>query len=394
MKNKLIVFLSCISILLCSSGTTIYALQETYVENNFQTSIVDIELDEYQLKDGKEVLWKNKPTVLPGTNISKIPRITNNGTDCYIRAKITFENEFNITEDDIYGISKDWIKAEDGYYYYKNIVKNNEEIDFFKGLIIPNDFVQESEGSEFSLKVDVNAIQSKNFTPNFNSKEPWGAIEILECEKEGEYDISTFKTIDNQSLEVIYQNTKKLITNEDDFFTNFPILLPGDVYSDSVTINNSSSNDIDLYFRTETIDDSELLEKITLKITKLINDKEEVVYEGPLKANSLNENLLLGKINKTTKNCKFNFTISVPTELNNQYTILSSKVKWIFSTTPYEEIEQSNNESLENSEPIVQTGDTNGENLKILSLLFISSGICLGLFTICLKKEFKEENKK
>ena len=270
------------------------------------------------------------------------------------------------------------MKAEDGYYYYTNIVKNNEEVDFFKGLIIPNDFVQEAEGSEFSLKVDVDAIQSKNFNPDFNAKEPWGAIEILECEKEGEYDISTFKTIDNQSLEIIYQNTKELITNEDDFFTNFPVLLPGDIYSDSVTINNnSSSNDIDLYFRTETVDDSELLEKITLKITKVINEKEEVIYEGPLKANSLNENLLLGKINKTTKNCKFNFTISVPTELNNQYTILSSKVKWIFSTTPYEEIEQSNTENLEDSEPIVQTGDTNGENLKILSLLFISSGICL-----------------
>ena len=56
MKNKLIVFLSCISVLLCSSGTAIYALQETYVENKFQTSIVDIELDEYQLKDGKEVI--------------------------------------------------------------------------------------------------------------------------------------------------------------------------------------------------------------------------------------------------------------------------------------------------------------------------------------------------
>ena len=36
---------------------------------------------------GKEVPWETEENVLPGGLISKIPRIVNDGADCYVRAK-------------------------------------------------------------------------------------------------------------------------------------------------------------------------------------------------------------------------------------------------------------------------------------------------------------------
>ena len=41
----------------------------------------------------QEVPWETEENVLPGGLISKIPRIVNDGADCYVRAKIVFTSE-------------------------------------------------------------------------------------------------------------------------------------------------------------------------------------------------------------------------------------------------------------------------------------------------------------
>lgn len=338
--NKIILFLLCFSLLFCGSGITLLALSETSVTNNFSTGVVDIELEEFEIQNGEEIPYINNKEVLPGTEISKIPRVENMGNDCYIRVKLTFKDITELDDSNLFGITEDWVKIGE-YYYYKNILKTHDKVDVFQGLSIPEGFSELNAGQKFELTIDVDAIQSKNFTPDFNSSEPWGSVEILLCEKEGTYNVSSFKQSDNQKLEIVYEgDTSKLVTNKEDFFTNFPVMLPGDTYNESIQIVNTDNRDINLYFRTEILEDEDILNKIQLKITTTIDGETKTVYEGSLNSNL--DNQLLGIIKKNGSDT-FDFSITVPPELNNNYSLLEGKIKWIFSTELIEEPKNPNN---------------------------------------------------
>lgn len=360
---------------------------KTFVVNNFTTGVVDIELEEYQVKDGKEVKWQDNPVVLPGTNVSKIPRIHNNGNDCYVRVKLNFRETQEKLEDYLYGIEDTWVKSADGYYYYKKILKTGEDLDIFKGLKIPDDFSQEEENSKFYLDIDVDAIQSKNFNQDLTSYSPWGNVEILDCHKEGQYDINTFKKADSKSFIIEYQGetVNKLVVNEDDFFLNLPVLMPGDNYEDSIDLVNKSNNDIDLYFKSEITDNSELLDKIYLSITVEFNEDKRTVYEGTLKAEKLKEYILLGTIPGNTKE-KLYFKIIVPAELDNKFSIAESNVKWILATDIQNKTETVPVTTFKT--PSVRTGDSN-----TVGILLIISGVIMGIISLFIKKKSKTDGK-
>lgn len=332
-RRNVMLILLCLSLLFCGSGTTLLALSKTSVVNHFTTGVVDIELEEYEIQDGQEVPYENPKEVMPGTTISKIPRITNDGNDCYVRAEITFENMEDLNDSNLFGFSSQWEKIGD-YYYYKDILEHGESVDLFEGLEVPTSFSQEHEEEEFSIRIDVDAIQSQNFTPDFTSSIPWGNIEIMEYTKGKIYDVSSFKQADDLEFEIEYQgDTEKLVKNQEDFFLNIPVLLPGDFYEDSVEISNDGDRDITLYFDSEILENQDILEKIQLKIETTIDGTTETVYEGSL--NSSIDHYELGKI-KANQNASFDFSIEVPPELNNDYTLEAGKVKWIFSTEPIE----------------------------------------------------------
>ncbi len=366
-KKVRIISLFFLSIVLFASSTVnaIYAMSVIGVTNHFETGIIDIRLEEYQLDEmGREVSWQNKENILPGDNFSKIPRIYNDGNDCYIRAEIAIRggDEVDVTDlsgIQIHGISEDWTLADDGYYYYKNELLHGKSVDLFQSVHIPEEFPDCLMGKSFYIDINVDSIQSKNFTPNFDLAMPWGSVEILECEKKGQYDISSFKQSASHTFSIIYQGEiKQLIKNADDFFSNFPYLMPGDCYSDTVSLVNNSGKEITLYFRSEGIDNSDLLDKIQLKITTTIHGETKVFYEGSLRAESISENVVLGVIPKNATG-EFLFEIEVPAELNNQYTILNSYVKWIFSADENEtdepnvpeEPSSSDDESEESTNP-------------------------------------------
>lgn len=315
-----------------------YALTSVDVINHLETGIIDIGIKEYRNVNGKEAAWEDNLTVLPGDSISKIPRIYNYGADCYVRVKITFREVEELTENNLLGMSNNWMKADDGYYYYKEILKTGKTADVFCGLKIQRNLSESMSEKTFYIDIDADAIQSKNFIPDFESASPWGRVEIVKCEKEGQYDIGILKKSDKQSFKIEYQGkTEELVKNRQDFFENFPYLMPGDKYRDFIKIvNDDKRKDLNIYFRSETKDDSELLDKILLRITTEFRGKIKDIYSGSLSAAKLSEEGLLGVIPKGSEGV-FYFEIEVPKELNNKYTILNSYVKWIFSTKPISE---------------------------------------------------------
>lgn len=312
--------------------TSVYALTEVVTENHFSTGVVDIELEEFYLNgDGQEVPWENPVLVMPGDHVSKIPRIKNWGNDCYIRARIDF-GDAPVNMDNTYGMEDNWIKAGDGCFYFRDMVPSGKSVDLFQGIVIPESLDETYADTSFSIRICVEAVQSRNFEPDYTKECPWGETKIIDCKKEGTYDIQSFKKADDRFFIIQYEGeAEQLVTNADDFFSNFPVMLPGDNYSDTLILENLSDDDISLYFRTEADEAESLIDKMELKIEKQFNGETETVYEGSLRASELKEGILLGTIKKEEKGV-FSYDLHMPETLDNGYTLLEDKCQWIFYT--------------------------------------------------------------
>lgn len=173
-------------------GTKEVYASESSMVNIQDCGIVNIKIDEYTINDeGKEVPWVDGIGVLPGMSVSKIPYFTATGDDCYIRATVKIEEGVktnqSITADSLAGISEDWIRVGD-YYYYKYPLKTNESLKFFQSFTIPrewDDSINPANIGDWSvaLNVVVDAIPAKGFSPDFKSDSPWGDISIQEGKK-------------------------------------------------------------------------------------------------------------------------------------------------------------------------------------------------------------------
>jgi len=200
-NKKIKVIIICISLImiLCVAGILAYFSDTVTVKNKIRMGIVDIELKEYSIdKDGNKIEWKSVKNVLPGETISKIPEITcvKGSADCYIRAKVEIEvkdenlvkHEKMLSIDNVNVDTNKWYYCEeDWYFYYKEIMKDSSEsATLFTEVNIPATWTNEWASKEFAINVTAEAIQSKNFTPDFsnNSTNPWPGItqdDIEEC---------------------------------------------------------------------------------------------------------------------------------------------------------------------------------------------------------------------
>lgn len=354
-RSKTFFFLiAMFSLYLVSPRETFAAHKDTLaVENHIQTGDIHIKLEEYQLDAaGNEELYNFEGFVLPGDIISKIPRITNLAEPCYIRIFLTFPQKDSselsgLTADQLEGISDQWIRKGD-YYYYPEILSTGDSLDFFQSVSIPSHFENEYSGQELSISIQVDAIQAANFTPDFTRELPWGDQIIEICaHNQTEPDIKHPYT----AHQVVYEgNSHKLITPSEDFFSNLGQMMPGDTFTDKILLKNSTASDAELFFRTAlsenlTEDALDLLEHISLEIRL----GEDLLYRGNLKSATLQEPVSLGRY-KSGAEGVLTFTLHMPESLTNAYALRNTSVKWIFSVE---------NEELEiTTPPPVKTGDS------------------------------------
>lgn len=416
MKQKILAFV--LGMLMLTSGSgLIYARSTASVTNNFEFGVVDIRLEEYQIRNGKEVSYPKNKTVylVPGMVISQIPRIYNEGADCYVRAKLTFRNTDELDETS-FNMGKNWKLADDGYWYYTKVLSADDDVDIFSELHIPDDFSQEAENDKIRLNISVDAIQAENFEPNFKRAKPWGNTKIVAYEEDRDYEYRQYSHSNKQLFTVTYDgDAGTLVTNQKDFFTNMPALMPGDEFSDSLTIRNNGKNPIKLYFSTKyNENDLKLLEKLHLTINKTIDGTTTQIYDGNLAAQDLSKSVLIKEF-AAGETGTMSFTISVPKELTNEYALRDSDVTWTFSSDeiipdkPGDNTNDNNNNNSgnnnnnnnngNNSKPddntgkgpsnngAPQTGDTN--TMAILLAIFISSAA--GLLTTILFPLWKKK---
>ena len=296
----------------------IYALFDDVINNTestISTSYVDIKLEQYQ---NGESYTKENEVVLPGEVVPLNTKINNLGIDCYVRAKITYTlNNTQYNESNyINGDYKNWTKKDD-YYYYDSVLNQSEVINLFDAIQIPNEITNESSGDTLIVHILVEAVQAKNFDGN------WDEVDIKEA-------VNRSYSMDSEGKsEIIYENNAdKYIDIGDGFFNNLGGLLPGDNITDQITINNNSNNKIRYHLSIDkknlTDEETDLLKNVNITIK---NSKGEELYNGKL--TEVN-NLLLGIFN-SGYNGIITFTISIPSNLDNEYSKIATKIIWVFS---------------------------------------------------------------
>ena len=346
--------------MMCISG--IYSLSNEIndTETTLSTGAVEIELKEYNGND--ELFSEDGKLVMPGEEISLVPRVNNLGIECYLRVKITYTiDSEEINEIDyINGNYSSWNK-EDGYYYYDSVLEKNGSVDLFNNVSIPDNLLNEYQGNEVKVRIVVEAVQAKNFDGN------WDEVEILDSINKT-YDIDG-----SGSSTVIYVNgAENHVKTDDGFFDSLGGLLPGDSVSETITILNSSKDENSYLLTIDndlSDDEKKLLEKFKLVIKD--SDGNEVVSTDLSDASEH----LLGTFG-ANKGDTYTIEVLLPKEANNEVSKLLAKLKWSFS--------------LEVISP--------GENPKTWDLkfdlsltLFLFSALGL-LIVLILERRYKEED--
>lgn len=326
----------------------------TGVHNIFSTGGINIKVQNYQMQDGERTLQDKKTVVDYYGKASFIPCITNKAESCYVRVKLTAETESQQIDivKDLYGIGDDW-KAIGEYLYYIEPLENKESVDVCEGFDVPDEW-DYMTSNNMSINVSADAIQSKNFTPDFNSENPWGDVTILESKVKDDYTINAVgRAKGDGNIKVVYANEIEGITiNSDNFFEDVAFM-PGDEYSDSIKLTNNTDKTATILFKTE-FEDSALLKMLQMDI-----DNGENFYTGSVADDSLKEYQKIAVLEPGEEQ-EINVTLTLPDVADNNYQMTNDKSTWYFA------IEQEQDKA-------VKTGDDMA--LWLLAALCFGSGI-------------------
>ena len=365
--------------------------QKLSVVSHIMVGDVNISLKEYEKQGNKEILYRNARTVLPGTEVSKIPRIINQAMPCWIRARVFFENDKKnvegLSDENLEGITEKWVKRGD-YYYYTQVLKEGESADLFQKVKIPFEWEEEHVEQKLKIEIQAEAIQAANFTPNFRAMSPWENQKIQKCvhEKNG----NLVKPKDKAKLAVEFRGkAHELISVPGDFFENFGEVMPGDRLEDVITVSNTTDRDSEIWFQTDTNGRNKeklsLLKEIKLKIYL----EGRLMYKGTLNSSQLGKKKHSLGVYKKGQKRKLKFVLEIPKEWDNSKALKQTDITWIFAVEEEQETDGIGGESARDGQThraaaektagftkkdSVKTGDTSPVEI-FLVLLLVSGGM-------------------
>lgn len=314
----------------------IYGLPKAYVLYQANSDKVVIHLEEYRMDGEKEVPWETTENVLPGGLISKIPRICNDGADCYVRAKVVFTSEHpseqSLSVENLEGIGKEWVQ--DGEYFYcKEVVKTGEQIDFFQGIRLPADWKEDPEAeNQWQAKVQAEAVQAECFSPDFSGNDPWGMKTdqfIIRQALEGE---AEKQNGDKEQMKlVIAADLQGFTMEQEGCMKHLETFVPGKSQSGKVVIENGTDQKREVFFQAEAPQMTPLLEKMELTVQIREKDQIRVLYQGNVTETMLKQNQSLGEI-LSGEEKQVEFLFFLPEEADNEYAAQTGQLKFWFTT--------------------------------------------------------------
>ncbi len=297
----------CMLLLLFWGCLSVQAISELSVNYHFFSKKVAVRIENFTEKNGRMIPWEeNEKTVLPGGFVSRIPIIYNEGMDCYVRAqvKIVCEKASNIsiTLEDIEGICTDWIRIGD-YFYYQDIVLEDEKVKFFDGIYVPKDLEAAiDDENQWEIQVKVDAIQAEYIAPDFQSEDPWGErmdnIEILEAKEEDGLEDKEKKS---DSIFTIESETEAFQIEIEETFQNMAGFVAGETKEHKIKIRNLDSKERILYLNADVSQDNLFLEELKATIWWECEGLTKDIYHG-----------CVSKIQETLKN--LSLTVSEDSE--------------------------------------------------------------------------------
>ena len=363
-RYKLICIEVIFLILMLISG--VYAVTNQTLTGALSTSSVDIELKIYTLdKDNKEIEYKEieaNDIFFPQSERIFMPKIYNAGEKCYLRVKIFYINDEINFMDYIEGFSDKFIKIGD-YYYYDGILNPKETVKVFDKIKVPENAYSLTDNNKLEVNIIAEAMQVKNFTPDYESEHPWKNVEPT-------VNINQAYNVDqeNQKIDIIYENkTEKDVKVPDSFLTKTKKTLPGDSYTEEIEIKNTKKEQVKYYVQIEVPGMEITTIKYLNKVNLVISNGERELYNGKFYNN---DKIFLAELGPNEKE-NLRFDISVPAELSNEYANIIPKFQIKFLSNYKEKNQTTDNgtgsEQGSNGGSSSSSGSSsNNENPKIV----------------------------
>lgn len=202
-KKVLAMAASLVLVAVIGVGATLaYFTDKTDMKTNVVTmGKVDIDLEEDSVGENGEEKGEiteeglDFPNVMPGDVLSKIPTVTvaDDSQPAYIRVKIDIESDGKL---DAAGMNGDmifswldidgnsWVKGAGDYFYYQEIAKHNDKLTLFNKVTVPEGLGNKAAELSFRIKIQAEAIQAENVTPDRTQGRitGWPAADIEELE--------------------------------------------------------------------------------------------------------------------------------------------------------------------------------------------------------------------
>ena len=341
--KKLLCGLAAAAVLTASFSPAIFAAKNighVEVTNNLKTGDIRISIKELEGDRKTPYDMVNPKTVLPGQPVDKVVQVHNEAEEAWIRVTAEWDSQGNGVAMDtsmlVLSDPEKWKRVGD-YWYYLEPVPNGKYAEFIEGFRVPN-FGNEVSELGFDLYITAEAVQSKNFTPNFDDDvDPWNGTLIEYCEHHEPYD---FGEEDDAEFAIEFRGGAEGLVRmvdgkdgEEDFFRNWRNLMPGDTVTGQFRVTDKYNLPVEIFFSTESDADDELISTLTLTIT---DNDGNVVFNGPM-STVIDNPVSLGKFGLNSEKV-YDFTVSVPTWLQNRFSLLETHTKWIFDVYTEDEV--------------------------------------------------------
>lgn len=319
-------------IFLVLAGVLCYGAVRTSGEilSHLETGGVKIGIETLNYKEGTFTKLPQEVIVDCDKPVSYVPRITNHGATCYLRIRFVAKagtEELELT-DHLQDIQDGWLSKGE-YLYYQKPVGYGKSVDVCQSFQLPEewDFYQDKV---LQIQAEADALQAKNFIPDFTSETPWGDLVVTASRIEADNRLEAVEPVgdDLQEMEgnpcsVVADREKGRVMEQGDFFSHV-MFLPGDSRRESLQLSNQETRRIQILLKAEW-EKSPFLDRIQLKI-----DNGDGFYDGILTGAQLRDYRLLATLDPgETKTV--DVTLSFPESADNPYQQSSDDIRWFFA---------------------------------------------------------------
>lgn len=334
--------------------------------------------------------YKVLEPVFPGDEVDKLVNVKNTGNvDSFVRVAV--KKVFGRTKEDgtfLADPSLDpgmidiavsdtwWNEREDGYFYYKEVLKPGKTTrePLMRSYKLSKEAGNEYQGKEARIVVTMESMQA-----DMDPEKIWGV-----SSKTLGFQIE--KVVPGKQTQVIYAGKNggfQISESSTDLFSSFKMLTPGCGRTQSISVENHSQETVEILLRAEEADQAVASEKQREQIRKFleqdavirIKNGSQELYHGPVAAgllsgsSNMNQDISLGIFEGNTKK-NLIVTLEVNPNMDSQAGNLTGKVRWIFTA-------KGGDNATISAQSVPRTGDYTNIAFWIL-LLLGSIGVMIG----------------